>query len=72
MTVGSLRIAYAVWRKQADDIAPRMGTGSPNDELASNEPAGREIAKLFRDFSWRLAGMLVVQTGLIVALIKLL
>jgi hypothetical protein len=53
-------------QEQADTIAEQIGRGFRSDDLATKEFVRAEIAKLSNDLSWRLAGMLLVQGGLVV------
>ena len=72
----TLEMALAMRRaglpqEQADVIAEQIGKGFSSDELATKEFVRAEIAKLGSDLSWRLAGMLLLQAGLVVTLMKL-
>ena len=77
MTVDTLEMAQAMRRsglpqEQADTIAEQIGKGFRSDDLATKKFGRAEIAKLSSGLSWRLAGMLLVQGGLVVTLMKLL
>jgi hypothetical protein len=77
MAVDTLEMAQAIRRsglpqEQADTIAEQIGRSLRSDDLATKEFVRAEIAKLSSDLSWRLAGMLLVQGGLVVTLMKLL
>jgi hypothetical protein len=77
MAVDTLEMAQAMRRsglpqEQADTIAEQIGRSLRSDDLATKEFVRAEIAKLSSDLSWRLAGMLLVQGGLVVTLMKLL
>ena len=77
MTLDTLEMAQAMRRsglpqEQADTIAEQIGKGFRSDDLATKEFVRGELAKLSSDLSWRLVGMLLVQAGLVVTLVKLL
>ena len=78
MAVDTLEMAQAMRRsglpqEQADTIAEQIGKGFRSDDLATKEFVRAEIAQAEqRSLSWRLAGMLLLQAGLVVTLMKLL
>jgi hypothetical protein len=77
VAVDTLEMAQAMRKaglpqEQADSIAEQIGKGFRSDDLATKEFVRAEIAKLSSDLSWRLAGMLLLQAGLVVTLMKLL
>ncbi|MGE3292296.1 MAG: hypothetical protein AB7I59_26500 [Geminicoccaceae bacterium] len=53
-------------------MADQVGKRVDSDEILTRDPLRYDIAKTFRTFNRRLAWMLVAQTVLIVALLKLL
>jgi hypothetical protein len=84
MAVDTLEMAQAIRRsglpqEQADTIAEQIGKGFASDELATKEFVRSEIAalrvELHREMgllSWKMAGMLLLQPGLVATLTKLL
>ena len=77
MAVDTLGMAQAirksgVQQEEADTIAEQIGKGFRSDDLANKEFVRAEIAKLGSDLSSCLAGMFLLQAGLVVTLMKLL
>jgi hypothetical protein len=83
MAVDTLEMAQAMRKaglpqEQADTIAEQIAKGFASDELATKEFVRAEIATLRTELhkemgllSWKLAGMLLLQAGLVAALTKL-
>ena len=84
MAVDTLEMAQAIRRsglpqEQADTIAEQIGKGFASGELATKEFVRSEIASLRAELhremgllSWKMAGMLLLQAGLVATLTKLL